>query len=71
MLDRVPMDVAQAAFETMMKETEDIEDALRALNVPLLFAKHEGCLGATDEGLEDAVAAFPEARTVSVTEAQR
>ncbi len=69
MLDRVPMDIAQKAFENMMQEAESIEDLLRELDVPLLFAKHEGCLSATEEGWEDALAAFPQARTLSVPEA--
>jgi hypothetical protein len=69
MLERIPMDIAQAAFETIISEPEPIQDALRKLDAPLLFAKHEGCLSATDEGFEDAVAAFPQARTVSVTDA--
>jgi hypothetical protein len=34
----------------------------------MLFAEHEGCLLHTPEGYEDAVAAFPEARRVAVTE---
>ena len=42
-------------------------EALAELHVPLLLAKHEGCLLHTEEGYEDAVAAFPDARTV-VTE---
>jgi hypothetical protein len=37
--------------------------------VPLLFAKHEGCLASTDEGFEDAAATFPQARLLSVTDA--
>jgi hypothetical protein len=51
-----------------MQEPEPIEVPLRELGVPLLFAKHEGCLGSTEEGWEDAVAAFPEAHTLSVRE---
>jgi hypothetical protein len=66
MIERVPMDLAQTAFENMMRESESIEEPLRELGVPLLFVKHEGCLAATDEGWEDIVAAFPEARTASV-----
>jgi pimeloyl-ACP methyl ester carboxylesterase len=69
MLERIPMDIARAAFETILSEPEPIEDDLRALDAPLLFAKHEGCLSATEEGFEDAVVAFPEAHTVSVPEA--
>ena len=37
--------------------------------LPLLFAKHEGCLVASDEGFEDAVTAFPNARAMAVPEA--
>jgi hypothetical protein len=66
MLERVPRDIALAAYDVMMSETESIEPLLRELDVPLLFAKHEGCIAATEEGWEDAVAAFPGARTISV-----
>jgi hypothetical protein len=53
----------------VMQEGERFDPVLRNLGVPLLFGKHEGCLGETDEGFEDVVAAFPEARSVSVSEA--
>jgi hypothetical protein len=69
MLDRIPMDIAQAAFETILSDESGIQDALRELDAPLLFAKHENCLSATEEGFADAAAAFPHARTVSVPEA--
>jgi hypothetical protein len=69
MLDRIPMDIAHMAFETMLSEHAPIQDPLRELDVPLLFAQHEGCLSATEEGFADAVAAFPEARTMSAPEA--
>jgi hypothetical protein len=67
LLERVPMNVAQAAYENIMSDTESIEGPLKELDVPLLFAKHEGCIASNEEGWEDAVAAFPEAETVSVT----
>jgi hypothetical protein len=69
MMERVPMDIAQAAFGTILSEPDPIENALRELDAPLLFARHENCLSATEEGFADAVAAFPHARTVSVAEA--
>jgi pimeloyl-ACP methyl ester carboxylesterase len=69
MLERIPIEVAQAAWEASVTEDEPIGERLRSLDVPLLFAKHEGCLVASDEGFEDAVAAFPRARTVVVSEA--
>jgi pimeloyl-ACP methyl ester carboxylesterase len=69
MLERIPMDIAHAAFESILSDEGGIQDSLRELDAPLLFAKHEGCLSATEEGFEDALAAFPQARTVSVPEA--
>jgi hypothetical protein len=69
MLERVPEEIGKAAWEIAAQESEQFEPILRELDVPLLFAKHEGCLGNTDEGFEDAVAAFPQAQTISVPEA--
>lgn len=67
-LDRVPVEIGRAVWEMYLYDSESIEPALRELDVPLLFAQHAGCLGHTEEGFEDAVAAFPDARTVSVPE---
>lgn len=69
MLERVPIDVGRAIFELNLRDPEPFENLIREVDAPLLFAKHEGCLGSTDEGFEDAVAAFPNARTVKVPEA--
>jgi hypothetical protein len=68
-LERVPQEIGQAAWEMVAQTGERFEQVLRELDVPLLLAKHDGCLGETEEGFEDAVAAFPQARTVSVPEA--
>lgn len=57
------------AMEALGADPEPIGEQLAALDVPLLLAKHEGCLGRTDEGFEDIVAEFPEARTVICEEA--
>lgn len=65
MVERFPdMDLVTATLETLGEQPEPIGDELRDLDVPLLLAKHEGCLGSTDEGFEDIVKAFPEAQTV-------
>jgi hypothetical protein len=65
MVERFPdMDLVSAMLEALDREPEPIGDDLAALGLPLLLAKHEGCLGRTDEGFEDIVAAFPHARTV-------
>jgi len=65
MLERFPdMELVSAMVEALGNEPEPVGDDLAALDVPLLLAKHDGCLGRTDEGFEDIVAAFPDARTV-------
>jgi hypothetical protein len=63
-VERFPdVDLVSAMVDALGQEAEPIGDELAALDLPLLLAKHEGCLGRTDEGFEDIVAAFPEART--------
>lgn len=63
-LDRVPMKLLTRAW---LQETDEPADRLiRNLDLPLLFVKHEGCLLYTEEGFEDAVAAFPDARAAAV-----
>ena len=65
MVERFPdMKLVTAMIEALSLEPEPIGDALAALDVPLLLAKHEGCLGSTDEGFEDILAAFPDAQSV-------
>jgi pimeloyl-ACP methyl ester carboxylesterase len=65
MIERFPdMQLVSAMIEALGHEPEPIGDDLAALGVPLLLAKHEGCLGRSDEGFEDIVAAFPDARPV-------
>jgi pimeloyl-ACP methyl ester carboxylesterase len=64
MVERFPdMDLVTATLEALREQPEPIGDDLMQLGVPLLLAKHEGCLGSTDEGFEDIVNAFPEAET--------
>src|SRR2546421_413855 len=43
MVERIPTDIAREAFQRMLSDPEPIEDSLRELDAPLLFAKHEGC----------------------------
>ena len=65
MMERFPdLELVAAMVEALGTEAEPIGDELAALDLPLLLAKHEGCLGRTDEGFEDVVAAFPDAETV-------
>jgi pimeloyl-ACP methyl ester carboxylesterase len=69
MIDRFPdMDLVAEMLDTLGREPEPIGEQLAALEMPLLLAKHEGCLGRTAEGFEDIVAAFPESQTVMCPE---
>jgi hypothetical protein len=68
MLERVPIEVGRAVWG-ILRDPEPFEPLIREVDAPLLLAKHDGCLGATEEGFEDAVAAFPNARTVATPEA--
>jgi hypothetical protein len=69
MLERVPLDLGRAVWEMNLRDPEPFEQLIRAVDAPLLFGKHEGCIGSTEEGFEDAVAAFPRARVVSAPDA--
>jgi pimeloyl-ACP methyl ester carboxylesterase len=69
MIERFPGDLLLAGFEAITREDEEFAGLLAQLDCPLLFAKHVGCLGSTEEGFEDAVAAFPQAKTVAVEDA--
>jgi hypothetical protein len=63
-VERVPAKTAALLSERFIAEVEaagDWEQALRELDVPLLFAQHDGCVVYSPEGFEDAAAAFPEA----------
>jgi hypothetical protein len=65
-LERVPADLLDAFFETRPEAGEGIGAVLHTLDAPLLLAKHHGCLMFTDEGFDDAVAAFPGADALAV-----
>jgi pimeloyl-ACP methyl ester carboxylesterase len=69
MIKRFPRELMQRGWEMITRDDADIGELLAQLDCPLLFAKHESCLGSTEEGFEDAVAAFPRAQTVSVPDA--
>ena len=69
MVERFPRDFVARGWEALTRDDVQIDELLGRLDCPLLFAKHEGCLMSTEEGFEDAAAAFPGARTISVPEA--
>ncbi len=63
-IDRVPQELGESYFESLLGEADfDVERRLQELRLPLLFVKHDGCLMWTDEGFDDAVAAFTRAAT--------
>jgi pimeloyl-ACP methyl ester carboxylesterase len=62
-----PMEIASRVWEENTNRPEPIGDLLAGLDVPMLLVKHDGCLVFTDEGYEDAVRAFPEARRTSIS----
>jgi pimeloyl-ACP methyl ester carboxylesterase len=64
MVERFPGGELMAlGWKRITTDDTAIEPMLREIDRPLLLAKHEGCLISTSEGFEDAVAAFPDART--------
>jgi hypothetical protein len=66
-VDRVPQEAAEKLASQIVAELdalEEFEPALRALGLPLLLVQHQGCPAFTSVGYEDAIAAFPEARSV-------
>jgi pimeloyl-ACP methyl ester carboxylesterase len=67
-VERVPQDVARGFWQSdlLVGEKEVMEERVRSVGAPLLFAEHRGCLLFTREGFEDAVAAFPDAETTSM-----
>jgi len=66
-MERVPQEAVVDYRVFVRGEDEDLEPLLRRLDRPMLLAEHDGCLGWTREGFEDAVAAFPAATTASMT----
>jgi pimeloyl-ACP methyl ester carboxylesterase len=67
-MERVPLEIGRRVWELAMQQ-EPIAELLEGLDIPLLFAQHEGCLIATPEGFEDALAAFPNARRAGYPDA--
>jgi pimeloyl-ACP methyl ester carboxylesterase len=64
-----PMEIASKVWESNIDRAEQMGALLRQLDMPMLLAKHEGCLVFTAEGYEDAIRALPEAHRTSVSRA--
>ena len=67
-IERVPMQLDETFWETRSFEGERIGERMSQLDVPMMLARHNGCLLFTEEGFEDAVAAFPDATTLKCEE---
>jgi hypothetical protein len=62
-LERVPIRLLIRAF--FQGSDEPADKLIGDLEFPLLLVKHNGCLMFTEEGYDDAAAAFPRAETAS------
>jgi pimeloyl-ACP methyl ester carboxylesterase len=70
-IERVPPKVAAQLARLLQQNDPSMRETLEQLaarGVPMLFARHDGCLLFTDEGYADAIEAFPAAITVSMSE---
>jgi pimeloyl-ACP methyl ester carboxylesterase len=70
-IERAPAEVTAELSRMMQTPDPSMRanlDELAARDVPMLFVQHEGCMMFTPEGYADAVAAFPRARTVSMSQ---
>jgi hypothetical protein len=65
-LERVPIKLLIGAW--FQGGDEPLDELIGSLDLQLLLVRHNGCLMYTDEGFEDAAAAFPRADTASVEE---
>lgn len=69
MTSRVPREFAVNLLDELEATIEEgggsLEPYLRELALPLLLARHEGCVLFTPHGYDEAVAAFPDSATVS------
>jgi pimeloyl-ACP methyl ester carboxylesterase len=64
-----PMEITSRVWEMHVERPEPVGELLRQLDMPMLLAKHEGCLVFTPEGYEDLISSFPDAETVTVEKA--
>lgn len=64
-LARVPHEIARSYKGVWLREAGPLRELIEQVGAPLLLAKHEDCLGFTDDGFAAAVAAFPQAEAIS------
>jgi pimeloyl-ACP methyl ester carboxylesterase len=67
MVERFPdSEFIGRAWEALEAEHEPIGDMLRKVGCRLLLAQHQECISFREEGFEDAVDAFPDARVARI-----
>lgn len=69
MLERMPTEFGREYWDSVRSRRVDIESLVRELEVPLLFAQHEGCLMRLEAAFDEMATAFPAARTVTMSHA--
>jgi hypothetical protein len=70
MIERLPSrEMIEGVWDAFAADPEPIGEMLSRLSCPLLLAQHKECISFTDEGFEDAVAAFPQATLVRMSDA--
>jgi hypothetical protein len=67
-LERVPIELGIPFYDTVALDEAGMAERLTRVEVPVLLAQHRGCLMFTEEGFDDAVAAFPAASVVRCTD---
>jgi pimeloyl-ACP methyl ester carboxylesterase len=65
-IEQMPSRLMMAIWDMHAADHADIASGLAALDIPMLFVQHVGCLGSTQEGFDDVAAAFPQARTAGI-----
>jgi hypothetical protein len=70
MLTRFPKrEYVEVVWDALPREHEPIGEMLHEWGGPLLLAQHVGCISFSEEGFNDAVEAFPEARVLRTPDA--
>jgi pimeloyl-ACP methyl ester carboxylesterase len=67
-VERVPQDMTAHFYSLRPEVGTEFGEHVGRLSCPLFFIRHRDCLMFTHEGFDDAVAAFPEAKTLTLTD---
>jgi hypothetical protein len=61
-MGRVPLELGIPMYDSVAADALGMAERFTGLDAPVLLAQHKGCLMFNDEGFEEAVAAFPDAK---------